>query len=543
MPNHKAQKLFQEGCAHHDAGRDAQALACFNRAVQMQPDFAPAHLNQGVSLQRLGRWQESVMSLSQALALDPGSSAPWNALGVAMRQLRQPAEAAQCFEKAVSLAPDFAVAHTNLGAVLRELHRLDEAVDSHRKALALQSQSSQAWNNLALALRDLGRLDEAMDCFRQSISLHPHAASVWSNLGVTLGMAGRLEEAAQCHEEAVALQPGDPDLQWNRAQGLLALGRFSEGWPAFESRWQSVFTGMRLPFPRERQWRGQVPLEGLTLLVHHEQGLGDSLQFCRYVQRLTAAGAKVIVQVPRPLRRLLEGSMGVSHIIDRGDPTPQYDWHCPMMSLPGCFETDLAGLSSCVPYLRAAPSESKAWAERLGPAVRPRVGLVWSGGLRPDQPELRATNERRNISFRQLARIQRPDVDFFSLQKGDAAIEEMLRERPTCWSVDNLHDFTSQLDDFADTAALIDNLDLVVTVDTSTAHLAGAMGKPVWILNRFDMCWRWRLDPLRSAWYPTARLFNQSTPGDWQGLLDRLTDALGVWVNERSDRPDEKYAK
>lgn len=529
MSTHKAQQLFQEGCTHHDAGRDAQALACFDRLVKMRPDFAPGHLNQGVSLQRLGRWQDSVMSLSQALSLDAGSAVTWNALGVAMRQLRQPAEAAQCFEKAVSLAPEYAVAHTNLGAVLRDLHRLDEAALCHRQALALQPQSSQAWNNLGLALRDQGRLEEAQGAFRESISRHPRSANAWSNLGVTLGMAGKLAEAAQCHDEAVKLQPEDPDLRWNQAQGLLAIGRFNEGWPAFEARWESAFTGMRLPYPPAKQWRGAGELRGQTLLIHHEQGLGDSLQFCRYVPRLASAGARVILQVPRPLRRLFERLEGVTAIVDRDAPTPAYDWHCPMMSLPGCFDTDPAWLAASVPYLRADPGEAKAWAQRLGPAGRPRVGLVWSGGLRPDQPELRATNERRNIAFRELARIHRPDIDFFSLQKGEAAREEMQRDRADCWPGDNLHDLTDQLDDFADTAALVENLNLVVTVDTSTAHLAGALGKPVWILNRFDMCWRWRLDAERSPWYPHARLFNQREPGDWPGVLGQVTLALDAW--------------
>ncbi len=534
MSIQKVQQIFQEGCSHHDAGRDEQALACFERVVKMRPDFAPGYLNQGVSLQRLGRWNDSVMSLSQALSLDAGSAVTWNALGVAMRQLRQPAEAAQCFEKAVALAADYATAHSNLGAVLRDLHKLDDAVRCHLQALQLQPQSSQAWNNLGLALRDLGRLEEAKHAFQQSIDRYPRSASAWSNRGVTLLMAGELSEATQCHDQAVKLNPGDPDLEWNRAQSLLAAGRFEEGWPAFEARWKSAFTGMRLPYPVEKQWRGQKPLQGLTLLVHHEQGLGDSLQFCRYVPRLASIGARVVLQVPRPLRRLFERLEGVSEIIDREGPTPPYDWHCPMMSLPGCFNTDVSWLAASVPYLRANSAEVDDWAKRMGPAVRPRVGLVWSGGVRPDQPELRATNERRNIAFRQLAVIHRPDIDFFSLQKGDAAREEMRRDRSECWAGDNLFDLTDRLNDFADTAALVENLDLIVTVDTSTAHLAGALGKPVWILNRFDMCWRWRLEAGRSPWYPSARLFNQPQPGDWAGVLHQVGDALGDWLRERA---------
>lgn len=523
-------RLFEEGCALHDVGDYERALVCFDEVVALAPAFAAGHLNRGVALQGLGRWQDSVMSLSQALAIDPGLPAAWSGLGVAMNELRHFVEAVECLQKAVALAPEHAPAHNNLGACLRDLRRLDEAIACLRKALEIQPAYPQAANNLALALRDAGRFEESVEAFRTAVAQDRRSASIWSNLGVTLGMVGRAEEALECIEQALRLRPDDPELVSNRARALLAAGRLPEGWRAFESRWTSPSSGLSLPFPAERQWDGTADPRGKTILVHHEQGLGDSLQFCRYIPLLAARGARVVVQAPYPLVRLFSGLEGVARVVDREGAVPLYDWHCPMMSLPACFGTALGSIPAQVPYLRPVAGDAVRWSARLGPHTRPRVGLVWSGGVRPGMPELHATNERRNMSFTTLARLNLPGVDFFSLQKGEPALGELRSQRARHWSGANLLDFVDELVDFADTAALVDNLDLVVSVDTSTAHLAGAMGKPVWILNRYDMCWRWRLAVDGSPWYPSARLFNQDQPNDWSDVVDRVALALRAWA-------------
>jgi hypothetical protein len=277
-------------------------------------------------------------------------------------------------------------------------------------------------------------------------------------------------------------------------------------------------------FSRPR-WLGE-PLNGRRILLHAEQGLGDTIQFCRYAPLVAARGGRVILEVPRKLLRLLSGLRGVTQLVAAGDPLPAFDVQCSLMSLPLAFRTRLDTIPAQVPYLAARPETVAYWRHRLGPWTRRRVGLVWSGGFRPDQPESHAVNERRNIPLRLIAQLNQPAIDFVSLQKGEPAESELIALKDAVWPGGNLTNAAPELDDFEDTAGLIETLDLVISVDTSTAHLAAAMGKPVWLLNRFDSCWRWLEQREDSPWYPTLRLFRQTTRGDWQAVTQRVSAAL-----------------
>jgi hypothetical protein len=273
-------------------------------------------------------------------------------------------------------------------------------------------------------------------------------------------------------------------------------------------------------------WLGKESLAGKTILLHGEQGFGDMLQFCRYSTLLAELGATVILEVPGALKSLLAGADGVAVCVGPTDAMPEFDYHCPLMSLPLAFNSTLNTVPAQVPYLRGNAEKTLYWREKLGPRRKPRIGLVWSGGIRPREPHLWHVNRRRNISLATLAVLLRPDMEFYSLQKGELA-EAELRE----FAVGNSHgsqliDLTSELRDFSDTAALVANLDLVVTVDTAVAHLAAALGKPVWILNRFDACWRWLVDRSDSPWYPTVKLYRQHRHGDWQGVLRQVAADL-----------------
>jgi len=517
------QSLFQQGCDFHQRGLYEQALACFDRVLAKDPGHVQAHLNRGVVLIGLSRWPESVMSLTQALGLDASNALAWSNLGVALKNLRQFHEALNCFDQALAREPALPVALNNRGVVLRDLLRFDDAIASHRQAIAIQPELVSAWNNLGLALKEAGRADEALAAFERALELEPGHALAWANKGVALQAQQKSEQALVCYDRALALRPDWPDLLWNKSHALLALGQWDLGWRLFESRWTAQGTGMRLPHPVADQWQGEDPA-GKTILVHHEQGLGDSLQFCRYLPGLAHRGAKVLLQVPPALTRLMRDLPGVAQVIERGQDLPAFDWHCPMMSLPLCMGEASPDAAWRGPYLQADPLASDAWARKLGPRQRPRVGLVWSGGFRPDQPELHATNQRRNLPLQLLARILRPDLAFYSLQKGEAAEREL--QEADASVKETIIDHTGSLDDFAETAALIAQLDLVISVDTSTAHLAAAMGKPVWLLNRFDSCWRWRLSSADSPWYPTLRLFNQPRGGDWLSVMDEVGRAL-----------------
>jgi len=311
------------------------------------------------------------------------------------------------------------------------------------------------------------------------------------------------------------------------------MGRFEAGWRAYEWRWERrrIQAGKR-EFAQPL-WLGDFPLDGKTILLHAEQGLGDTLQFCRYASSVARLGAKVVLEVPAPLLRLLSTLDGVDQLIEAGQPLPPFDCHCPLLSLPLALRTDETSIPSATPYLFADAAAVSAWRERIDAgadaAEQPetqlkhlKVGLVWAGENRAHVAELRKIDARRSLAFERFAPLlDVPNVRFFSVQKGVAAqqlAESALRDR--------VADYTGLLHDFADTAALVANLDLVISVDTSTAHLAGALGRPVWILNRFDTCWRWLLERSDTPWYPHARLFRQPALGDWDSVIDAVREAL-----------------
>jgi hypothetical protein len=313
------------------------------------------------------------------------------------------------------------------------------------------------------------------------------------------------------------------------------MGRFETGWREYEWRWarRRIRAGQR-EFAQPL-WLGDFPLDGKTILLHAEQGLGDTLQFCRYAVLVQQLGAKVVLEVPRALLRLLSTLAGVDQLIEAGQPLPPFDCHCPLMSLPLAFRTDEASMPAAAPYLFADAASANRWRERIaadiganadvGSGKKPlTVGLVWAGENRAQVAELRKIDARRSLAFERIAPLlDVPKVRFFSVQKGIAAQQlagHARRERVV--------DHTDLLDDFADTAALVANLDLLISVDTSTAHLAGALGKPVWILNRFDTCWRWMLERTDTPWYPSARLFRQPALGDWGSVIDAVRDALAA---------------
>ncbi len=273
-------------------------------------------------------------------------------------------------------------------------------------------------------------------------------------------------------------------------------------------------------------WLGEQDIAGKTLFLWWEQGLGDTIQFCRYATLAEARGAQVVMSVQQPLRELLKRISPTIRIVEQDEVPADFDYHCPLLSLPVAFGTTLETIPAKIPYLRSNSEKSLFWQEKLGEKNKPRVGLVWSGGFRPDQPEVWSVNRRRNIPLATLAALKNPDIEFYSLQKGQPAESELAELVRGNWDGPRLIDFTSLLNDFSDTAALIENLDLVISVDTSTAHLAGALGKPVWILNRFDTDWRWLLERTDSPWYPTAKLYRQEKAGDWDAVVRRVKTDL-----------------
>lgn len=506
------------GLALHELQRYDEALARFDQALALQPNYAEAHNNRGNALKALQRLDEALTSYERALSLKPDyAEAHYNA-GIACKERQQFEAAIAHYNRAIALRPGYADAYNNRGNALRECQRPEAALASFDQAIALRPDLAEAYNNRGNTLRGLGRFEAALDSFDRAIALKPDYAEAHSNRGIVFYEQGQLTSALASYDAAIALQPQAVDAHWNQAVTRLLQGDFARGWPLYEWRWKlPSFRTQRRDFAAPL-WLGQTPVEGQTLLLHAEQGLGDTLQFCRYVQQVSARGARVLLEVQAPLVGLLEGLAGVCELIRQGAPLPAFDSHCPLLSLPLAFNTRLNTIPAEVPYLRSNAAQRQVWSERLqmmmGAQRRPRVGLVWSGSTGH-------TNDRqRSLPLAELLAHLPPQLDYVSLQKEvRAADQAALANSP-------IHHFGVELRDFTDTAALCDLLDLVVSVDTSVAHLSGAMGRPTWVLLPHVPDWRWLLNREDSPWYPSARLFRQTADRQWTPVLQRLGTAL-----------------
>jgi len=536
-PSH-ADCLHLLGLAHHQGGDTAGALVHLTAATRLRPEVGLFHANLGIALLAAGEDDQAAEHLQRACALAPDEPDSWHNLGLALLRLQRAAEAEAAMRRCLALLPDGVDARVNLGAALVAQGRNGAAEHVLRAALALQPDCVEALCGLAAAL---GPTADAVDCIRRAMQLRPndpdlmtrlgtlfrdigelgtaeamlHAvvqrrpgdADALSNHGNVLAALGQTEAALRSFEAALALAPGHADAAYMRGSTLLLAGRLEAGWAGFEQRWER--RGFAPPYiysaPR---WRGAADGKAV-LLLHAEQGLGDTIQMARFVPRI-AARQKVVLAVQEPLVRLLRAIAPGVTVVAQGGDLPPFDVQCPMMSLPHALEIGLADLPGEVPYLGAAPRAVASWRARLAALPGLRVGITWAGNASYAADHRRSLPEAALVALAGVA-----GVSFVSLQKG-AAPPAALAAR----------DWTAELRDMADTAALIGALDLVISADTAIAHLAGAMGKTVWLLNRFDTCWRWLLGRADSPWYPSLRQFRQPAPGAWDAVLADVRAAL-----------------
>ncbi|WP_206956866.1 tetratricopeptide repeat protein [Trinickia acidisoli] len=518
--------------------RYEEGIALLERALEIDPRQAAVHSNLSFALNAIGRHDRALAEANRAIALKNGFVDALNNRGVALAGLDRPEEALAGFEKALAAKPEFPEAWSNRSCALRDLGLADAAVASCDRAIALRPGYAEAWSNRANALSDLNRPLDAQASYERALAASSQFADAWNNLGLTFVDMNRHADALACYERALALEPESAETHWNRALCLLQMGDLAAGFAEYEWRWRR-----RRIAPSRRAfdaplWLGDTPLTGKKILLHAEQGLGDTLQFCRYAALVARLGAHVVLEVQPELARLLTNLEGVAELATAGEALPAFDYHCPLLSLPLALRTVVTTVPADTPYLFAQAQASAHWRTRIEQAV-PRsalkVGLVWAGGHRPHVPELRKNDARRSMSVDRFAPIiEVPGVQFFSLQKGAKAEQQLGAMREHNEASRRVIDWTEALTDFADTAALVDNLDLVISVDTSTAHLAGAMNKPVWILNRLDTCWRWMLGREDSPWYPSARLFRQPALGDWDSVIEAIARALSSLVKTRA---------
>ena len=502
-PDH-ADALNHLGNALKQLGKLEDSVECYRRAIAIRPDFTVAMGNLVDSLRRLGRAAEAEACQERILTVRPDDATALCARGETLLRQNKISEAGEIFQKIIDRWPNEWVGHNGLGVVRNREGKLDPAIALYEKALSLAPDHPGPWNNLGYARVAQGRIDEGIACYGKALAARPDFADAHNNLGNAYLARMDLDSAMRSYEKALFFQPDHPDGHWNRSLLALLRGDFERGWLEYEWRW--------LKFPEQRRhlrqplWDG-YDIAGKTILLHAEQGLGDTIQFIRLAPLVAGRGATVNLECQRELFGLMQHIPGVARTVCRGDALPPFDVHCPLLTLPRALGLTLQSIPRETPYLSVDENLRRKWATRLQPhASEFKVGIVWAGA------RTHPRDAERSIgldSFAPLAAL--PGVRLFSLQKGG----------PAGTSFDLL-DLTPELHDFADTAALVLNLDLVIGVDTSVVHLAGALGRPVWTLLPFSPDWRWLPAGDESPWYPTMRLFRQPEPGNWQAVFDRV---------------------
>lgn len=519
--------------AHHNLGnvmlarrRDSDAAESYRAAIRCNRGYWQAWNNLGQALGKLQETAEAITCYQTAIQLEANYAAPCNSLGLLLNDLGRHEEAASLARRALAIQPHFPEAHNNLGVILQAQEKLEEAETHYRLAVEQKPDYAEALSNLGGAARVLGRTQDAADLCRQAIKLAPLASDPHHNLGIALSDLGDVPGALRSYDRALELKPESALYHWSRALALLVSGDFDGGWDEYEWRWKCKELKPQRMKLAEPEWDGCDPA-GKTVFLHCEQGLGDAIQFVRYAGPLAERGAKVIVGCHAPLRTLIATVGGVAATWIDSEPMPAIDYQLSLLSVPRVMKTRLDTIPSHVPYLHADHTRAAAWRERLSTIQsRLKVGLVWAGNRQHQNDRNRSATL---ASYAPLAQVA--GITFVSLQKGEAAAEAM---NPPAGM--KLLDLSAEITDFMDTAAQIAALDLVITVDTSVAHLAGAMGKPVWTLLPFAPDWRWMIDREDSPWYPTMRLFRRAADGSWETLLARVAEQLGRLAIDQASR-------
>jgi tetratricopeptide (TPR) repeat protein len=510
-------QAMQLALAHHSAERLAEAEEVYRRILAAEPGNSDAMEMLGVVASQRGRHAEGLDLIDRALAIKPQAADYHFNRGIVLMALGKTGEGIAAFRRAVELRPNFPSAVDQLAKALLGSNRPQEAAEVYQKYLTSNPNDAAAFLNLGIALRESGRIEEAIEAYHRCLKINPAYAEAHLNLGAALSAAGRVDDAIHEYRRAIELRPDLPEAHHNLSLLLLMQGNFPQGWKEFEWRWQCRdFPSRRRDFSQP-MWRGEPPA-GKTILLHAEQGMGDTIQFARFIPSLRERGAKIVLECQPPLLRLMQGLAGIAQVIKAGDPLPPFDLHCPMMSLPLALGTRVETIPANVPYLAANDALKTKWSQKLGPRDGTlRVGLNWSGNAGF------ARDRTRSLSLSQLAPLAIPCVTFFSLQKGAAASQIAIAPNGM-----RLIDIGSQIEDFADSAAVISLMDLVISSDTSIPHLAGALGAEIWLMLQFAADWRWMTARKDTPWYPTMRLFRQSSRGDWKSVIEIVAAELAT---------------
>ena len=539
-------------------GKYEEAFAAYQQAVSVKPDYAEAYHNMAVALQSQSQYAAAVEKCEQAVSIKPDYAEAYNTMGFSLEKQEQYTEAVENYKKAIQFKSDFVEAYNHLGVVLNAQNRSAEAILNYKQALRLDPNYAEVYNNLGIALKDQEQFAEAIanfeqairlepdfaeayynlanslrdeaqsngaiENYRQAVQLKPDFAEAYNHLGSVLNAKGKYakvienDKAIENYRRALQIKPDCAEAHWNLSIALLRIGRFTEGWKEYEWRLNPSLKVTVYPHSYETpRWDGSC-FKGKRLIVHCEQGLGDTLHFVRYLPMVKARGGTVILEVRKPLYRLLQSFPGIDELVEASfdnKPAIKFDYHVSLMDLPKIFETTLETIPAEVPYIHACPTKSEYWRKKLTGADF-KVGVVWAGS------PTHGNDRYRSCTLKHFAPLTEVDgVRLYGLQKGEAAAqaEELADEM----AITNIG---TEFEDFTDTAAAIENLDMVISVDTSVLHLAGAMGKPAWALLPFSPDWRWMLDRQDSPWYPTMKLFRQKKWGQWEPVVQDVAKEL-----------------
>jgi tetratricopeptide (TPR) repeat protein len=491
------------------------AITCYQQAIEINPNYVEAHDSLGNALRAIGQFTAAIESHQRAIEIDPNLAEVHNNLGNCLQEKGDFQAAINYYRRAIELKPEFFQGYNNLGIALKEQNELDTAINSYQSAIELNPEYAEAYSNLGNALKDKGELEEAAVCHRRALELKPDFAAAHSNLGNALQEMGNLTAALESHQRSIDLEPDFVEAHWNKSLLLLLMGNFRQGFELYEYRWlrKTKKNSVRsFVFPL---WLGIEDLKGKTIILHCEQGFGDTIQFCRYVKLVKDLGAKVTLELDAELFDLLHDLSGADEIIKTGEELPLYDFHCPIMSLPLALGTELDSIPSPTKYLAAEEIAKKKWFEKLGQKTKLRVGIAWSGS------PTHKNDHNRSVELKEFIDYLPANIEYVSLQKDLRENDvKLLKNNP------KIIDCSSGWDNFSDTAALCDLMDIIITVDTSVAHVAGALGKNTWVMLSFFADWRWMEKRSDSPWYESVKLYRQSSRRNWEGVFEKVKNDL-----------------
>lgn len=515
-----ADYLFSLGTALEQQGLHREAFKAFDQAAQIKPADAETWTSRGRTATTLTQLSDALVSYQRVLDIDPRDANAAYRCGLLLRALGRPAEALSCLKRCDELLPHHAGVLEQLGVTLHILKRYEEAFDHSRRAHELNPASPEICNNAGASLQYLRRDTEALTWFDKALALRPDFIMALINKASSLAQSRRIDETIAAYRQVKAIDPGNTEADSYLSLIYLLTADFEAGWEGYKLRWNAQMRPESAPAPRQHPWTGQEDVNGKTILIFPDEGFGDTIQFARYIPMLAARGAQVVLIVDEALRPLLSGLPGVTQCLPKPVAAlPPFDLHCPIGMLPLAFETRLDTIPATASYL-PPPAEARVqeWerrlADRLGPATKLRVGLTWSGNAQ------HSNDHNRSLALRTLRPLLDVDAHFISLQKAPKPEDKALLDASP------IIDLTSHLADFAETRALVECLDLVISVDTSVVHLAAASGRPTWILLPYLPDWRWLLDRDDSPWYPTARLFRQGETRSWEDVVEQVRRAL-----------------